>query len=181
MTSSTPFYRKLILWSALALTVAAALLMEDEAEFSEEEVVLPTPRSANHKRADEQVRAILPIDRLGKRQFNAKADDIFAMTSWEPKRTPSIGSNENEQTFQTRQEQVKWTPPPPSAPPLPFEYLGRVISQGSVRIFLGLGDQVYVAGSGERINAEYRINRIREGTIELTYLPLSVRQILTIE
>lgn len=177
MTSSTLFYRKLILWSALAVTVAAALLMEDEAEFSEEEVLLPTSRPANHKRADEQLRAILPIDQLGKRQFNAKADDIFAMTSWEPKLT---AQDSPPRSFLPRQPVIQ-RPPALEPPPLPFVYLGKIRSDEKTIVFLTQGDESYVVTAGTRIDGQYRIDQIRESTIELTYLPLGVRQILTIE
>lgn len=178
MTSNTPFYQKLILWGTLVVTVVAALLMEDETEFPVEEVVQPSLHSADSKHIHEQACEILPIDQLGKRQFSARADDIFAMMSWQPKRNLSTGGDEP--VFLPRQEIVR-QPPPPSAPPLQFEYLGKVISQGRVRVFLAGEDQNYVAGTGEKVNAEYRIDHIRKDAIELTYLPLGIRQILTIE
>jgi len=182
MASETPFYQKVILWSALAATIVAVLLVEDEAEVPLEEVVQPAVRSSGSQRQRdrlEQVHEILPVDRLGKRQFSATADDIFAIVSWEPKRTVSVDAEE--QALRARQEEIRWQPPPPAAPPLPFEYLGRVISQGRVRVFLARGDENYAVGVGERIYAEYRVERIREGAVELTYLPLGIRQILTIE
>lgn len=183
MASETPFYQKVILWSALAATIVAALLVEDEAEVPVEEVVQPAVRSSGNQRQrdrHEQVHEILPVDRLGKRQFSATADDIFAIVSWEPKRT-TVSVDAEERASRARQEEIRWQPPPPAAPPLQFEYLGRVISQGRVRVFLARGDENYAVGVGERIHAEYRVERIREGAVELTYLPLGIRQILTIE
>lgn len=182
MASETPFYQKVILWSALAATIVAVLLVEDEAEVSVEEVVQPAVRLPGGQRQRdrfEPVHEILPVDRLGKRQFSATADDIFAIVSWEPKRTVSVDAEER--ASRARQEEIRWQPPPPAAPPLQFEYLGRVISQGRVRVFLARGDENYAVGVGERIHAEYRVERIREGAVELTYLPLGIRQILTIE
>lgn len=182
MASETPFYQKVILWSALAATIVAALLVEDEAEVPVEEVVQPAVRSSGDQRqhgGHERAHEILPVNRLGKRQFSATADDIFAIVSWEPKRTVSVDAEER--ASRARQEEIRWQPPPPAAPPLPFEYLGRVISQGRAQVFLARGDESYAVGVGERIHAEYRVERIREGAVELTYLPLGIRQILTIE
>lgn len=175
-------YRKLILWGALAATVLAALLVDEGTELSVDDVVQPAVdistdrRTAGQTRQIRQTHETLPVDQLGKRKFSAKADDIFAVTSWEPKRTAS--TDFNPQIFQPRKEEVVRRP---SAPPLQFEYLGRVVSEGKIRVFLAQADQNYVAGAGERIGTEYRIDRIREDTIELTYLPLGIRQTLTID
>jgi len=161
MASETPFYQKVILWSALAATIVAA-------EVPLEEVVQPAVRSSGDQRQRdrfEQVHEILPVDRLGKRQFSATADDIFAIVSWEPKRT-TVSVDAEERASRARQEEIRWQPPPPVAPPLQFEYLGRVISQGRVRVFLARGDENYAVGVGERIHAEYRVERIREGAVE---------------
>lgn len=190
MASSTPFYQKLILWGALAATVAAALLVDDEAELPVGGVVQAVPsasESSAGRSAAGQIRQARQIhetlsaglDQLGKRQFSAKADDIFAAASWEPERTVSAGFDE--QAFQARQEEARRRVSPPSAPPLPFAYLGRVVSEGRTRIFLAREDQNYVVGVGGRINGEYRVDRIRKDMIELTYLPLGIRQALTIE
>ncbi len=190
MASSTPFYQKLILWGALAATVAAALLVDDEAELPVGGVVQAVPSAsessagrsaAGQIRQARQIHGTLSagLDQLGKRQFSAKADDIFAAASWEPERTVSAGFDE--QAFQARQEEARRRVSPPSAPPLPFAYLGRVVSEGRTRIFLAREDQNYVVGVGGRINGEYRVDRIRKDMIELTYLPLGIRQALTIE
>ncbi len=177
------FYRKLILWGALAAAVLAALLVDDEAELPVDDVVQPAAnisadrRTAGQTRQVRQAHETLSVDQLGKRKFSAKADDIFAVTSWEPKRT--VSADFNPLIFQPRKEEVVIRQP--SAPPLQFEYLGRVVSEGKIRIFLAQEDQNYVAGTGERIGTEYRVDRIREDGIELTYLPLGIRQTLPID
>lgn len=178
------FLRKLVIWGALAATVLAALLIDDEAELPMEDVaqaVQPASGISTGRRNAVQTRQTgetLSVDRLGKRTFSAKADDIFAVTSWQPKR--NFSAEEELPAFQPKQEVVRRSPPL-SAPPLPFEYLGRVVSEGRIRVFLAQADQNFVVGAGERINAEYRVHRIREDAIELTYLPLGVRQTLPID
>lgn len=175
-------YRKWMLWGALAATVLAALLVDDENEQVVDDVVQavqPVSGSSGDKRTVGQTRETLPVDQLGKRKFSARADDIFAVTSWAPKRT-ATDSSFTPQLLQSRQEEIRRQPPAPSAPPLQFEYLGRVVAEGKTRVFLAQADQNYVAGVGERINAEYRVDRIQEDAVELIYLPLGVRQTLLI-
>lgn len=178
------FLRKLIIWGALAATVLAALLIEDETGSLEDDVVQavqPASGTSTGRRDAGQARQAgetLPVDRLGKRTFSAKADDIFAVMSWQPKR--NISAEADEPVFLPKQEIIR-RPPPPSAPPLQFEYLGRVVSEGRTRVFLAQANQNFVAGVGERINDEYRVYRIREDAIELTYLPLGIRQTLPID
>ena len=76
-------------------------------------------------------------------------------------------------------------PPPPSspqAPPLPFTYMGRMIDGKRVAVFLtnGNGDRTWVVRPGDKIDDVYRVDAIGEGTITLTYLPLDVRQELSL-
>ena len=67
-------------------------------------------------------------------------------------------------------------PPPPSAPPMPFTYLG--LYEGAVGkvIMLVKGDHVYTVSVGDVIENTYRIDSVEQGMVELTYLPLSIKQ-----
>jgi hypothetical protein len=55
-----------------------------------------------------------------------------------------------------------WTPPPPpTAPPIPLKFYGFASQAGeSKRIFLSLGDDVFVAGEGEIVDRRYKIVQI---------------------
>jgi hypothetical protein len=55
-----------------------------------------------------------------------------------------------------------YTPPaPPSAPPIPLKFYGFASQAGeSKRIFLSLGDDVFVAGEGEIVDRRYKIVQI---------------------
>lgn len=67
-------------------------------------------------------------------------------------------------------------PPPPSAPPMPFTYLG--LYEGAVGqvIMLVKGDHVYTVSVGDVIENTYRVERVEQGMVELTYLPLNIKQ-----
>jgi hypothetical protein len=77
---------------------------------------------------------------------------------------------------------VKLEPPPkPTAPPLPFSFMGRYDDyEGPPVIMLVRGDRLYTVSEGDSIDGTYRVERVENGQVELTYLPLQERQMLQI-
>ena len=85
-----------------------------------------------------------------------------------------------------------YTPPPPppstpqpqsapSAPPLPFTYLGRYTDGNDVTVyFVSRDDRVYDVKPGDAIDAIYSVESIESGQLILLYKPLNTRQPLTI-
>jgi hypothetical protein len=71
-------------------------------------------------------------------------------------------------------------PPPPSAPPLPFTYMGKLVEGDNVAVFLSQGERNLVVRQGQTIDSIYRVERIAESAITLTYLPLDQRQTIVI-
>ena len=74
--------------------------------------------------------------------------------------------------------QVPGVPPraaKPSAPPLPFRYLGKMIEDGSLHVFLARGDESLSVKAGTRIG-EYRVDKITDREVVFTYLPLKTQQ-----
>lgn len=67
-------------------------------------------------------------------------------------------------------------PETPSAPPLPFAYLGKVIEDGKVEIWLARGGELYSVAPGQKVGADYRLDRADAATLAFTYLPLGLRQ-----
>jgi hypothetical protein len=63
------------------------------------------------------------------------------------------------------------------APALPFRYIGRMIDNGQLAVFLQKGDESYTAMEGERVG-DYRIDKITESEIRFTYLPMKTKQTL---
>lgn len=189
--------RKIILWGALAVTLLAVFVMDEESEElsvdSTTEAVLPTRNVDRRVRSsDQRVNPSLPVDQLGKRTFKAEADDIFAVNSWQP--VPSRtrrgagegGEEEEDDPFFAARKVSKPLPAPapapaPVAPPLAIKYLGRVSDGRTTRVFLMHQDKNHVARIGERIDGLYRLDSIREDALELTYLPLGIKQKLVID
>ncbi|WP_088968514.1 hypothetical protein [Vogesella sp. LIG4] len=71
-------------------------------------------------------------------------------------------------------------PPPPTAPPLPFAFVGAFDTQsGKPHVFLSNGDRLLVVASGDLIDEQYRVDSIAASNVELTYLPLNQKQVLS--
>jgi hypothetical protein len=67
-------------------------------------------------------------------------------------------------------------PPPPTAPPMPFSYFGRYEEDGTLIILLVKAERIYTVSEGEVIENTYRVERLTGGLLELTYLPLNIKQ-----
>lgn len=69
-------------------------------------------------------------------------------------------------------------PPPPSAPQVPFTYIGRMIDGKRVVIFLLKNDVQYMAQLDDVLDGTYRVDKIADNTVVLTYMPMNVQQTL---
>lgn len=68
--------------------------------------------------------------------------------------------------------------PPPAAPALPYAYMGKMVENGELTVFLTREDKPYVVHAGDVLDNQYRVDAIRPPQIELTYLPLKQKQLL---
>jgi hypothetical protein len=66
------------------------------------------------------------------------------------------------------EEIVYHTPAPPSAPPIPLKFFGFASRVGEPKkIFLVLGEDVFVAGEGEIVDRRYKVVRISPTSVEM--------------
>jgi hypothetical protein len=73
-------------------------------------------------------------------------------------------------------------PPPPMAPPLPFSFFGSLDEKGLARrVFLTKGDQLVIVKANDVVEGQYRVDRITENAVDLTYLPLNQKQSISIQ
>lgn len=85
-------------------------------------------------------------------------------------------------------KQTWFVPPPPAPagppqpPPLPFTYLGRLIDNGQVTVYLEDDDDRNLAvRQGDVINGVYKVKRISPAAVTFVYLPMKKQQTLDIE
>src|SRR5690606_17652633 len=81
---------------------------------------------------------------------------------------------------------VQAAPPPPPvarpmAPPLPFQFIGRMDDSLRLQVFLLSGDRLHVVTAGDVIDDLYRVERIDAEQMTLIYLPMKVSQSLSME
>lgn len=68
-----------------------------------------------------------------------------------------------------------------STPPLPYKFLGKFNDGTELVVYLGRGEQSWVAKNGETLEGIYKIVEITEKNIEFVYLPREEKQTLVIE
>lgn len=73
-------------------------------------------------------------------------------------------------------------PAAPQVPELPFKYLGKVVEEGKLSVFLARGDDSFSlqAGRKHKLDAQYRVDKVTESAVTFTYLPMNARQTLDI-
>jgi hypothetical protein len=76
---------------------------------------------------------------------------------------------------------VHLPPPAPTAPPLPFAFMGSYRSEGGGAIYyLTAGDRVYDVKVGDTLDNTYSVDGIKSGQLLLTYMPLKIQQSLAV-
>jgi hypothetical protein len=75
---------------------------------------------------------------------------------------------------------VATQPAKPVAPPLPFQYFGRLTQNGRTETFVMRGDELISIAAGEKLG-DYRVDKVSESSIAFTYLPLKSKQTLDLQ
>lgn len=177
---STEKRRKLLLGGTLIATLVAVVLVEEEDEehtMNTVESIQPARSSGDRGKVHENNSEYLDVSQLGQRKFNPSAGELFISTTWTPKQ-PQISLEE--QAIKTAQMAKSAPPPTPTAPPLQFKYAGKAIADNETWVFLSQSGENHIAKVGAKINDQYRLDSINDNTITMTYLPLNVKQTLTI-
>lgn len=105
--------------------------------------------------------AARPAPAAGER-FRLHTANLFAAHSWQPPPPPPVEVEEG----------------PPAAPPLPFQYAGKLTEGETTIIFLTDGTQTHLVRRGDTLQ-QYRVSEITETDITFIYLPLKEKQTLT--
>lgn len=159
--------RQIVLGLALAATLLAVLWVETPASLVGEEVAAPT-RIARHE--------------IGQGDTKSSAVQGAAFGEVQRKDLPASDSD----PFRTQSWYVAPPPPPPepppkpTAPPLPFQYMGMFEDQGKAIVYLVRGNESFSVSAGERFADSYQLEKIERGVLFINYLPLSIRQTLPI-
>lgn len=111
------------------------------------------------------VEQIIPRERLINNNSEKNTENIFTSQSWGPPPTPIVST-----------PQVI----APTAPPMPFLYVGKKFEDGVYEVYLTLGEKTYAVKNDDVLENIYRIDSIKPPILTLTYLPLNQTQSLQI-
>jgi hypothetical protein len=158
-----PRARWWVLGIALLLTLVAARLVGREDEGPPAAPAARVPSAAPDRPVEPPA---LDLERLAARKSGAPSGDPFRAQSWQ-----SLAEAE------ARRNAPPPPPPPkPQAPPLPFTYMGKLIDDGRIVVFLTQGDRNHIVRQGDTIDGTWRVDAVTEERLSLTYLPLKQKQ-----
>ena len=140
---------------ALAAAVALAIFGNDRAPTAMAPVLRPAEGSMLEARVDPA--------KMARDAPAADGIDLFASKSWYMPPAP-----------------VAVAPAKPTAPPLPFAYLGQMEDKQGRKVFLVRDDQLIIAKPGEQLDKKYQLETVSAERLTFMYLPLGERQTLAI-
>jgi hypothetical protein len=147
--------RQILLAGALVVTLAASLfdLPGLQAVPTPEANVAPVVVAARVLGEPPSATASAPV----RAHFASQTSDLFAAGTWQPP-----------------------PPPPPKAaapkaPALPFRYLGKVLDDGQIMVFLGQSAQTHLVKKGDTLS-DYKVEDITMAGMTFVYLPLNEKQ-----
>jgi hypothetical protein len=141
--------------AAIAVALIAAAGVVAGREKPALEVVESKPPSVERAAAP----SAIDLEKLKRAQASVPQNDPFAPRSFAPPARPAQAVNAA-----------------PSAPALPFRYVGKLIADGRTEVFVMRGAELISIAAGQNIDAQYRVDAITESSIAFTYLPLRTRQ-----
>lgn len=170
--SARPLKQRILI-GALALTIALSAFSATQWQTEDEPAAAPVsrPRVASGRPVQPQPR--LELERMQRQNApapgTAATRSTFRAMSWYVPPPPPP----------PKPPPKPMPPPPPTAPPMPFSFLGRYVEEGVLTILLVKGDRIYPVSEGEMIENTYRVERLNGGQLELTYLPLNIKQTIS--
>lgn len=126
-------------------------------------------KKAGKKPRVENLDPTLQLDLLAmseKTQYEGSGRNIFVSSAEEVTIQRPLAPGHTDDTASQGHTYV--TPRPPAAPPIPLKFYGFANSPGEPRkIFLKLGEDVFVAGEGEIVDRRYKVIRISPTSVEI--------------
>ena len=146
--------------AVIALALAATVVSGREKPDLAEEAEATPARAAARAAAPEAVPELDPA-RLKRTRTDQAIADLFA--------SPPPAEAQGGQSA-----------PRTSAPPLPFQYVAKIIDGDATHVYVMLGEDHYSVKPGLVIDRNYKVEKITETAITFTFLPLGTRQVLSL-
>jgi hypothetical protein len=162
-----------LLITLLTAALSAAAWVRDGDKAADAQVVEAPARQARPaggtSARTEQAQERVHLERLPVRSTAQRTDDAFAPRSWrKPAAKAQAAAN------------AAAIAPPPSAPPLPFVYMGKLLSEDARAVFLTQGERNLIVHEGDVIDAIYRVGKLSDAGLTFIHLPTGIQQNLPI-
>lgn len=165
--------RRAALGLALAATLVAVVWASEQEAVEAEPAAQPLTRPAVRpavQAAQSEPADVITLARLQRDIAPQSMRDLFASQSWYVPPPPP--------------KYVAPPPPPPAPPPapppLPFVYLGKILDDGEITVFVAFNGRNIAVKANEVIESTYRVDAIDPRSMVLTYLPLDMKQTLSL-
>ena len=181
----SPDHRKKLVWLSLSLTLLATLYAyfdEQKSEQVAEVVEAARLRPTNADLSSSQSQPLASSKYLGTRFVQASQQDIFQTGTVTLPELKAVEVPQETLAMPLPPVAIAVTPEPavPSAPPLPFVYIGKYVEDGELRVFLGHQGANLIIRDGDVIQQLYKVESIKPPLMTLRYIPLDVAQHLAI-
>jgi hypothetical protein len=120
-------------------------------------------------------------------RIEPKEQDLDLSRLVRPAETPAETPAANPFARRSFAKQAEAAPPQapaaPAAPPLPFRYVGKLIEDGELAVFLARGEESFSVkkkNQRQKLDEQYRVDKVSENRVTFTYLPLKIQQTLDI-
>jgi len=160
--------RRLLLWGALAMTLAAVAWVDrgddpGPAKKTPRQAARGTPvaESAPVVRAVPDPEELTRAD-LARHKYAAGGADLFSGRSWLPPPPVVMPAG------------------PAGAPALPFVYIGKMLEKEGTVVFLLHQERTLAVRQGDIIDETYRVEKIAPESMLVVYLPLKQQQSLNL-
>ena len=151
-----------------ALAAAALALIASLVSGREPAEVAPAPRPAAERQAPVESLACIDIAKLKRAGEQEVVNDVLAARSLAAP-VPAGPAPD-----------ASAAAPAPAAPPLPFQYLGKMSDGAKTLVFVGRGEEHYSVEPGLTIEKTYRVETVTDTAITFVFLPLGTRQVLPV-
>jgi hypothetical protein len=133
----------------------------------------------NHSPGSDSARQARPVVRFDLSMIRRTVPDkirnsgLFQAKSWyvPPPSPPASRSHSH-----SASRSPPLPPPQPSAPHLPYTFIGRMIDGNIVTLYLSRNNQQYSVKLNDVLDGEYKVDKITDKSALLTYLPLNIQQ-----
>jgi len=149
-----PMFRKVL--AGVAVVGALASVVAGRERPSPAPAVVPPA-------ARIETRIVPPADGIDLAKLQARAGEDATTDAFAPRNFSPIVAPQAQGPAQAE------------APPLPFRYMGKMLDDGKLAVFLLDGNESVTVKAGDHVGP-YRVDSVTEAEVRLTYMPLKTKQ-----